>query len=365
MKPATCQEELTRDWLAHALGCTPEPITDLQIRTEEAEAGFVSLICFLDIESTPGSGLPSSLVAKFAPTFEAAREIVQKYGTFQREVDFYTKVASRIPIRTPRLHFGHYDRESGLGVLLLEDCSGFRTLSQAEDEPTTLDEMEQIVKALARMHAASWEAPWLDEVDTLMGPGGDPCWTAYFQDIQTGWKGFLDSDLINDVPELRPLAERLAESMVALTHDAMPRTGTCLTHLDYRLDNIFLDEGAEDPVVLFDWQSMYRGRGAQDMGYLLATCHTVDFRRTHEKDLMRAYYDELVANGVSGYTFDEAWADYQHGILIGLRILPMLISTLDVSSERAQQLVSKIMTGLSSAALDHGGTELLDRVLAG
>jgi aminoglycoside phosphotransferase (APT) family kinase protein len=365
MKPATCQEELTRDWLAHALDCSPDAITDLEVRTEEAEAGFVSLICFLDIQSHPDSGLPSSLVAKFAPTFAAAKEIVEKYGTFQREVEFYSKVAPRIPVRTPRLHFGHHDRESGLGVLLMEDCSGYRALSQVEDEPTTPDEFEQIVKTLAGMHAASWEAPWLDDIETLMGPGDDASWTAYFQDIQQSWKEFLDSDLINDVPELRPLAERLAESMVALTHDAMPRTKNCLAHLDYRLDNIFLDPESVDPVVLFDWQSMYRGRGAQDMGYLLATCHTVDFRRTHEEDLMRIYHQELMARGVTDYSFEEAWADYQHGILIGLRVVPMLVSTLDVSSERAQQLVSKITTGLSSAALDHGGTELLDRILAG
>jgi hypothetical protein len=363
MTPATCQEELTREWVVHALGCEPDAITDLRVRTEEAEAGFVSLICFLEIESAPDSGLPRSLVAKFAPTFEAALEIVEKYGTFQRECEFYSEVAPRLPIRTPELFYGHHDQETGLGILLLEDCSRYRMLSQIDEHPTTLDELQEIVRALARMHAASWEAPWLDEIETLMGPDGDACWTGYFDDIENSWKEFLDSDLIKTVEDVRPLATRLAEDMKVLTHEAMPRTKLCLSHLDYRLDNIFFDEADDNPTVVFDWQSMYRGRGAQDMGYLLATGYAIDFRREHEESLMRTYWNELTAHGVADYSFDEAWADYQHGILIGLRVVPMFVSTLDMSSERAAKLAAKITTGLSAAAVDHGGVELLDRIL--
>jgi hypothetical protein len=79
---------------------------------------------------------------------------------------------------------------------------------------------------------------------------------------------------------------------------------------------------------------------------------------------MQAYHEELVANGVTGYSFDEAWDDYLHGILIGLRVLPMFVDTLDMSSDRAQTLANKLIVGLGTAAVDHGGTDLLDRILS-
>jgi hypothetical protein len=360
---ATCQEELTSDWLAHVLGCEPTDITNLEIESEEADAGFVSLICFITLEFNGASNLPTKLVAKFAPTFESAKEIVQKYGTFQRECDFYSKIAPRLPVRCPELHFGHHDQDTGLGVLLLEDCSSYRTLSQTDEQPTTLEELEHLVRTAARMHAASWEAPWLDEIDTIMAPGQSH-WSAYFQDIQDGWSAFLSDASSEMVPAVRPVAERLAESMMPLTHEAMPRDKCCLTHLDYRLDNIFYDDSSDDPAVLFDWQSMYKGRGAHDIGYLLATGYSPEFRREHERDLMQVYHDELLANGVAGYSDEEAWEDYLHGILIGLRLLPMFVDTLDMSSDRAQALANKIVVGLGTAAVDHGGTELIDRVLS-
>ena len=166
------------------------------------------------------------------------------------------------------------------------------------------------------------------------------------------------------VPGMRPIAERLVDAMLPLTHEAMPRDKCCLTHLDYRLDNIFYDDASDDPAVLFDWQSMYKGRGANDIGFLLATGYTPAFRREHERNLMQVYHDELLANGVTSYSHEEAWEDYLHGILIGLRLLPMFAGTLDMSSDRAQALANKIVVGLATAAVDHGGTELIDRVLS-
>ena len=298
MDVATCQEQLSSEWLAHVLGCEPTAIRNLRVESEEADAGFVSLICFITIDADGGSDIPRKLVAKFAPTFESAKEIVQKYGTFRRECDFYSKIAPHLPIRCPELHFGHHDQETGLGVLLLEDCSGYRTLSQTDEQPTSLEELKHLVTTAARMHAASWEAPWLDEVETIMGPGLDSCWSVYFQDNQESWPVFLDHSSSELVPGLRPVAERMADDMMRLTHEAIPQDKCCLTHLDYRLDNIFYDDSSDDPAVLFDWQSMYKGRGANDIGYLLATGYSPEFRREHERNLMQVYHDALLANGV-------------------------------------------------------------------
>jgi hypothetical protein len=348
-------------WLAEVLQVDSSDVLNISVRSAEAESGLVSLICFVEIISKQGSGLPEKLVVKLAPSFEAARELVKAFNLFAREAQFYENIAPKLTIRTPGFLHCDYD-ESGIGVLVLEDCSHLRSLDQTVEQPTTLEELKWLVDMLANMAISSWNAPWLDTETELLSVD-HPVSKAYFGGCQDGYSTLLESEFMEWAPEgFMPLAERLASDFVSLV-EAQPVDKRSLCHLDVRLANIFLDDGADDPVILYDWQSMYPGRTAQDLGYLISSCYSADFRRTHERDLVKRYHQKLVEAGISDYSFDEAWFDYRHGIIIGLRLLPMAQGDLDLSSDAGNSLFRKLFQVLPRAVIDHGGLALIDEIL--
>ncbi|NIP14225.1 MAG: phosphotransferase [Pseudomonadales bacterium] len=356
-------EDFTTSWLCEVLGVPEDDISDVNVRTSEADSGFVSLACFLELETRPGADIPRRLVGKLAPTFEAARNMVREFGLFAREKQFYSEVAPLVAIRSPRAYHSDYDAELGTGVLLLEDCSHMRAPVQTDEQPTTLEELETIVDAAAKMAISSWNAEWLATMDELMGPG-HPAFEGYFSGIQEGYKDFVDSEFMSWAPDgFEDLAVRLGDDMHKVA-SAQPESNLSLCHLDLRLANVFFDVDSDDPVVLFDWQSMYPGRTAQDLGYLITSGYTPEFRREHERSLVLRYHQRLVEAGITDYSFDEAWLDYLHGILIGLRLLPMALGDLDLSTEGGQAIFRKIIRNFPQAALDHGGVDLVDEVLS-
>lgn len=356
-------EDFTAGWLSEVLAVPEGEILDVAVRTSEADSGFVSLACFLELETRPGSDMPSRLVGKLAPTFEAARNMVREFGLFAREKQFYSEIAPLVAVRSPHAYHCDYDPGLGTGVLVLEDCSHMRAPVQTDEQPTTLEELETIVDAAADMAISSWNADWLATKDELMGPD-HPAAVAYFSGIQEGWKPFVDSEFMAWTPDgFEALALRLGSDFRKITA-AQPETNVSLCHLDFRLANVFLDADSDDPVVLFDWQSMYPGRTAQDLGYLITSGYTPEFRRNHERALVRRYHDRLVDAGITGYSYDEAWFDYLHGIMIGLRLLPMVLGDLDLSTEGGQGIFRKIIQNFPQAALEHGGVELVDEILA-
>ena len=99
-----------------------------------------------------------------------------------------------------------------------------------------------------------------------------------------------------------------------------------------------------------------------DLGYLISTGYTPEFRRANDSNLIRIYHQELTAQGISNYTEAEAWHDYLFGTLFGSRLIPMFVNDFDVSSPAGNILVRKVIDGVCSSILENGGLELLDRV---
>ena len=82
-----------------------------------------------------------------------------------------------------------------------------------------------------------------------------------------------------------------------------------LTHWDSRTDNLFFDSskpaGSAESCLIIDWQMIQRQRGAHDLSMLLATSLSVEDRRAHDAEVLRAYHDELCARGVEGYSYED------------------------------------------------------------
>ena len=82
-----------------------------------------------------------------------------------------------------------------------------------------------------------------------------------------------------------------------------------LTHWDSRTDNLFFDSskpaGSAESCLIIDWQMIQRQRGAHDLSMLLATSLSVEDRRAHDAEVLRAYHEELCARGVEGYSYQD------------------------------------------------------------
>ena len=80
-------------------------------------------------------------------------------------------------------------------------------------------------------------------------------------------------------------------------------------------------------------------------------------------DVLKRYYDVLIAEGVSGYSFEQAVEDYRFGMAFSLWVVPFT-AILDLSSERGQRLVNKIIGGIFSGIADHNADKIFEEMLA-
>jgi thiamine pyrophosphokinase len=86
----------------------------------------------------------------------------------------------------------------------------------------------------------------------------------------------------------------------------------------------------------------------------------IDVRREHEATLLKGYHDELIANGVTGYSFDQLMEDYRVGVLYGWIIPVYAVGTLDSSSERAMALWTEVIQRAQAAMRDHHVADLMN-----
>ena len=153
------------------------------------------------------------------------------------------------------------------------------------------------------------------------------------------------------LPELRDYVAGYGELRPQILEDlaAMPHT---LVHFDFRADNLFFDD--DGSIVVVDWQTISQGGGVADIGYFLSQNLSTEDRRANEADLLRAYHDALVANGVTDYSYEQLVADYPVGISCGWIIPVLAVGSLDFTSERAVTLWTSVVERTQNALLDHG-----------
>lgn len=271
---------------------------------------------------TPG---PASVIAKIRGTEGTRAAIDAAMGLYEREARFYTQFAQQVPLRTPRCyHVGDGTQKP----LLLEDLGGLRAGDQMLG--LTVPEAQQLMDALADLHARFWEQPeaaadWLvspatgvyaDMVVHLVGSG--------FETLRKRYEGRISNTVLDAAAKLAP---RWRDVLVASTQG--PQT---VAHNDSRLDNFFF-EGDDTPVFV-DWQIIARSRGTQDVGNLLAGSMNTAELSEHWRPLLRRYHDRLLGNGVRHYSFDDCCGHYRQNILYPLGAGIALLGHLDIGDDR-------------------------------
>ena len=106
---------------------------------------------------------------------------------------------------------------------------------------------------------------------------------------------------------------------------------------------------------MIDWQLCCSGRAACDVAYLLCQSMSVAARRRHDIEILRAWYDEIRARGVTGYSFHDAVRDYARGVQLCLAYA-VVGSALDREDDRALALARALVQRSFAAALDLRGS---------
>jgi hypothetical protein len=153
-------EDMTAEWLAHALGGTVDCFT-----AEAVGAGQIGTCYRLTID---GDRVPRSLIAKLPVLDPAARELLA--GAYLGEVRFYRDLAATVTVRVPACY--HADSaEKGRFVLLLEDVAPARPGDQLVG--CTIPQAHDAVVNLAGLHGPRWCDPALLDVAGLSLNGPD------------------------------------------------------------------------------------------------------------------------------------------------------------------------------------------------
>ena len=302
-------DELSLEWLTAALhqagALDQERVMSIK-SAPVGQLGFAGQIRRLQISyDKPELGAPKSLVAKFSTPHPTARAAVHSMGFYEREIGFYRELAADCPVRTPRCYFGEVDMDSGASLLLLEDLTWMQNLSSAGG---SLEEVELVIRELAKLHAAWWGDARLDHISWLpmkgfMTPDQAPLL------LSQNWESFLGKLSIPVTEELLWAGELCAQYLNAVSVSMYTEPPRTLIHNDVQADNLLIAGNGE--LALIDWQLTTCAQPALDLARFLVCCLDTSERRRHEDRLLEMYYSALTERSITGYSLQQCRDDYR------------------------------------------------------
>lgn len=356
---------MTEAWLTGALhtgGTLPKGSSVARISFDPTAAGigFMGEVGKLSVsyDGDPGRA-PEQMIIKFPTASPEIKAMMRPTRVYEREHRFYAELANETPLRTADVYHVTCETSDDPAVdeqyvLVLEDLGGNELGDQLAG--LSAEQTAAALRGLAAHHARFWNGAGMERADfipVIDGPlnrAGQAIYDASLPGFQQVFGHALR-------PEMVPIAEVYGRNHPLLLERfaAMPHT---LVHFDYRADNLFFDRSSGE-VIVIDWQSISKGGGAADVGYLLGQNLDTDLRREHEDDLLHVYHDTLTANGVTGYAFDQFFEDYRVGLVYGWVIPVFAVGSLDSSSARAMALWTAVIERVQDAIFQHGAQEFI------
>ena len=349
--------------------------------THGAGLGYLSEIERINVKYEFGEGnYPQQLIAKFPTPSPKSRALATLFDSYQREVLFYRDYAPALDIGTPRCYWADIEDEPAisrfvnkiLGLLpdavvvrlldkllesagqnqrrsglLLEDLSSARVGDQVAG--CDLTDARAALRSIAKFHATFWGQSF-EDVDWIhSGSNQSKVQHGLFMKALPAYKE-LFADLIDETvgEQLDWLIEHGVEVLEKCNRN------TTLIHGDFRLDNIFFQDDGSDPI-LIDFQTVNVYTPMTDIAYfLLPNLH--DDVQDSQMELVAYYWNELMENGVSDYSWEDCLADYELAQWWLINRGVILIGLVDFSHPRGGLLIETagrrgLKGGLASLAL--------------
>lgn len=298
---------------------------------------------------------PRSVVGKFPSDDPKSRATGTAQGAYEKEVRFYQALAGSVDIRTPHCYFADVDPATGDFVMVLEDLAPAVQGDQLAG--CGADQASLAMTEAARLHAPRWGDPSLEALDFLRAPDAETggILQAIYQALVPG---FVERYQARLEPEHISLIEKLGPQLAGWVSSS--ETPLTLVHGDYRLDNmLFGTEAGGYPLAVVDWQTLGLGAGPADVAYFLGAGLLAEDRREHEEQLLREYLDQLGAGGVSGYDWNQCFAEYRRATFAGV-VMAVVASMIVEQTERGDDMFMAMASRHATHAADLDALALLD-----
>ncbi len=294
---------------------------------------------------------PRSLVGKFASADPTSRQTGVDQGNYTNEVHFYTTLHPLTDIQTPQVLYVDIDPATSFFCLIMEDLHP--AVQGDQIEGCSIEQAHLAVTQAARLHGPTWNMASLRD-DPVVGDKGEKSITLV--DIwNMVYGGFVERYRHRLEDRHLALLERFTPKLEA--YMTPPPEQFALTHGDYRLDNMLF--GGPYPLAVVDWQTVAINHPLNDVAYFIGAGLQPDARRASERDLVRAYYDALVEQGVSGYEFDTCFDHYRRYSFSGL-VMAVIASMIVGQTDRGDDMFMAMATRHADQALDLDAEALLD-----
>lgn len=332
------------------------PVRDVQLERVGAGSGHVgeSVRCRLSYaEECPGA--PATVFVKLHSPHRETDKLARRLRLYRRECSFYRLLSHHVPIRSPVLYYGDYDRRSNRLVLVLEDLVGMDRVNEIDGADA--EQARRAVRAIARLHAYSWNktrtAPYIDIFDSLAPKWRPPVQLIYLASLRRTFEVFGH----HFSADMRAITETLGWKAADYMGDlaAGPRA---FGHGDYRLDNMFFGPGPDDLAVI-DWQVCGGANPLGDVAYFLGGSLPADLRRSVERDAVADYHETLRRGGVEGIGPEDCWRLYRQSMLGRMLVIVVSAGGLDISNERSVRLLGLGLDRTLAALEDLDSQEFL------
>ncbi|MEM7219146.1 MAG: phosphotransferase [Pseudomonadota bacterium] len=348
---------ISAEWLTERLRASVDPgatVTDFS--AHNIGTGQVGQCLRIELELAGAQpDTPTRLIAKLPssdPTSSATGVALRNY---YREVMFYREIAPRLSIRLPHCYHADIDGEGPAFILLLEDLAPAQPGNQLEGCRPEIAEAAAL--ELVGLHAPSWCDESLKGYDYLHAepsPEAPQVGDMYRQLLP----GFID----RYGPSLAADERRIIEAVAEAAEPPLFRplsTPFSLEHVDYRLDNMMIDERTGTPrLTVLDWQSIRVGKPLNDVAYFIGAGMLPEVRRPVEEGIVRRYYDALCSAGVSNFEWADCWQRYREGTFAGFGIT-VIASMIVVQTERGDAMFTAMAQRHARHALDLGADAFL------
>merc|ERR1712232_1078450 len=93
--------------------------------------------------------------------------------------------------------------------------------------------------------------------------------------------------------------------------NAHSQWSSSINHGDFRGENIFFPEQANEEPIVIDYQAVKERVPVEDVSYLMVASMTTEERRKGEVEILRAYYEQCKQSGWADITMEEVLLQFQ------------------------------------------------------
>ena len=308
----TAVNQATPTWLTEVLresGHLPQG----QVVAVQPQPGPKAVSLIIPLQVRYSADAPSSVPSRFI--LKISRPLLDSESP--KEIEFYWSIANivtNLPII--RCYQAAYSPDRGQFHLLLEDLSETHFTHPPSQLPPLKAHSEQIVDALARLHAFWWD-------DARLGKqiGKLPVDASAHSDVATELGQWAEktlpafADFLGD--RLSEERRKIVESAIRLVPPRLSARfaagkGLTLIHGDVHIGNFLYPHNVNhDTVRILDWKSWSIDIGADDLAHMMAIFWFPERRLSLEQELLKRYYLRLVEYGVTDYDWPACWYDYR------------------------------------------------------